>query len=183
MPKDGTSTPETLEDALAIIEELSGKLTEATKHSREWEDRAKANKDAAPLLEAANKRIAELEAAASSGKSEVEQQLARLTADLRAEKSAREAAEHAAAADKLAAIKTRIASEKGLPSKLAELLKGDDEDAIAAHADELLDAIPAPVKKPGVPGQGNQGESAQTDPYIAAIDAALPDREAAKPKE
>ncbi|MEE1201642.1 MAG: helicase, partial [Bifidobacterium sp.] len=40
-----------LDEALAKNEELQAKLDQVTKHSRQWEERAKANKTAADELE------------------------------------------------------------------------------------------------------------------------------------
>ncbi|RSX47849.1 hypothetical protein [Bifidobacterium castoris] len=40
-----------LDEALARNKELQDKLDQATKHSRQWEERAKANKSAADELE------------------------------------------------------------------------------------------------------------------------------------
>lgn len=187
MPKDATSKPETLEDALKVIDDLTKEVDEQKGHARTWEQRAKDNKDAAPerdSLKAENEtlkaRVAELETERDSSKTDVQKQLEKLAADLEAEKAARADAEKAAAADRLTAIKTRIGTEKGLPPKAIAALAGEDEESIAADADAWLEALPAVEKKPGIPGQGARGKAQDSDSYIAAIDAALPDREAAK---
>lgn len=172
---------ETLEEAQKAYDKLAAEHTTATEalekekgYSAKWETRAKENENAAPLLEKANARIAELESAQDTGKSEVEKQLAKMQADLAAEQEARKADQEARAAAELTALKTRIGSDKGLPAALVARLSGTDEESIAADADALLAAVPA--QGGGFPNLGQGLGAPSADSYKSAIDAALPDR-------
>ena len=99
------------------IADLQRQLAESKAHSREWEKRAKANKNAAD----------ELEALKESTLSETEK------ANKRAEKAEAELA--AFKADRQKAEWRSTASEKyGVP---AELLHGDTEEAVAESAKAL----------------------------------------------
>ena len=105
-------------------------LYEAEKaHSRKWEKQAKANKQAAD----------ELEKAQEAGKT-ADERIAELTRRL-------DEKERAEARARLAA---KVAEKKGVP---AELLAGDDEDAMEAWADKMLRHFQkkpaAKVEKPG----------------------------------
>lgn len=119
-----------LDEALAKNEELQAKLDQVTKHSRQWEERAKANKTAADELE-------QLKAEHDKTVKEAD--------GLRAWKQSAEAAQE----------RTRIAqqvSEKtGVP---ADLLVGDDEESMSAYA-QKLDQFAHP-KPQGMPNQGMQ---------------------------
>lgn len=87
---------------------------QARAHSREWERKAKANKSAAD----------ELKAAQEAGKT-AEDRIAELTKrldDAEREKARRETA-------------AKVAAAKGVP---ADLIVGDDEEAMAAWADRLI---------------------------------------------
>ena len=58
-------------------------------------------------------------------------------------------------------LKRTIAEDVGLPKEFALRIQGDDEDAMRADAETLLDAMPAkPKSNPQVgttnPGSGNQ---------------------------
>ena len=121
-----------LDEALAKNEELQAKLDQVTKHSRQWEERAKANKTAADELE-------QLKAEHDKTVKEAD--------ELRAWKQSTEAAQE----------RTRIAqqvSEKtGVP---ADLLVGDDEESMSAYAAKL-DQFAHP-KPQGLPNQGVQLE-------------------------
>jgi predicted RNase H-like nuclease (RuvC/YqgF family) len=159
-----TPMPEALEDAIKLIEEVAKERDDQQKHARTWEQRAKDNKDAAPerdQLKADNekleKRVKELETAQDSSQSDVEKAMAKIEADNQKLAERLATAEQTAASEKITTMKVRIAADKKLPAAFAELLKGDDEEAIKAHADALLEAIPAGTPVPGVPGQGDRG--------------------------
>lgn len=71
-----------------------------------------------------------------------------------------------ASASELAAIRSQVALEKGIPANLAIRLQGDDYDSIAADADSLAslvtsDAKPDPFPKAD-PSQGPKGGTGKT---------------------
>lgn len=133
-----------LDEALARNKELQDKLDQVTKHSRTWEERAKANKAAADELE-------QLKAEHDKTIKEAD--------ELRAWKKSTEDAQE----------RTRIAqqvSEKtGVP---ADLLVGDDEESMSAYAAKLDQyAHPKPA---GLPNQGMQPSgTAGTNPMGDAV--------------
>lgn len=110
--------------------------------ARKWEARAKENKDAA-------ERLAKIEEA-----SKTEAQKLADRAD---------AAEKAAADATKQLLRYRIAATKGVDP---ELLAGDDEESITAHADRLLawrgtaqpTAPPTPKPDPSQGGRGSKNE-------------------------
>ncbi len=53
----------------------------------------------------------------------------------------REAAEKAKAEAELSSLRTRVGTEKGLPSTLADRLQGEDEESIRADADEMVKTL------------------------------------------
>lgn len=128
------------------------KYRDAIAHSRKWEERAKANADAA----------AELEKLKTARLSETEKAVAR------AEKAEKALAELRHASD-VSTWKAKAAKEAGIP---ADLLNGDSEEALAAQAKAIagfLKAQTAPkaatVSNPaGTPKQGadNLGSFART---------------------
>jgi ATPase subunit of ABC transporter with duplicated ATPase domains len=120
-------------------------------HARKWEQRAKENSDAAT-------RLAELEQANMT-----ELEKAKKAAEDAAKRA--EEAEAARKAAEVAALRTRIGAEKGLPAALVARLQGDDEDAIAADADELLKSIPKSY--PDL-GQGHGTPDGKLTPEAAA---------------
>lgn len=128
---EGQKPEETPEEKAARLE---ADLAEAKKHSRTWETRAKENKDAA-------KKLAEIEAANATPDQKLQ------AAEARAAKAERELARY------------RIAADTGLPVDLAEMLTGEDEEAMAEQAKKLLKRL-APTKqappKPD-PSQGGSG--------------------------
>jgi len=78
-----------------------------------------------------------------------------------AQKWQKAAQEHEAAlkAERLNNAKLRIAAQKGLPADLVDFLQGDNEEAITATADKLLQFVakPATPPAPGVPpSRGSQ---------------------------
>lgn len=119
-----------LDEALARNEELKAKLEQVTKHSRDWEERAKKNKSAADELEQLkaehDKTLKETEEL-KAYKTRVENESAR------------------------AALAKRIADETGVP---ADLLVGDDEESMRGYAAKL-DQYAHP-KPQGMPNQGAQ---------------------------
>ena len=130
-------------DYKALYEEAKAQAEEAKAHSREWEKRAKDNKNAAKQLEQAQQ----------AGKT-AEERIADLTKRLDAKEKAEERAKVAA----------KVAEEKGVP---ADLLMGDDEEAMSAYADKLLKHFqkkPASsVDKPGSFPRGSDGGSSKRD--------------------
>ena len=96
------------------------KYEEAVRHSREWEKRAKANKNAARTLDdaqSAAKTAEERLAEASKRADDAEAQLAAFKRDR-----------------ELADLKNKVAKEAGVP---ADLLKGADEETLKASAEAL----------------------------------------------
>ena len=108
----------------------------------------------------------ELKEAKDRAKRADELEAEKLTATEKAEKAAQDAKAEAEAARaelaqaKLDAMRTRIGAEVGLPADIAELLKGDDEDALRAHATRLLAAIPK-TDAPGARPAGSDQPSAK----------------------
>lgn len=98
-------------DDLARVREA---LDKERRLRKEAEGRAKSNDDAA-------RRLAELEESQKTESQKLAERLAQ--------------AEGRAAKAERAALVARIASDKGVPAKA---LVGDDEDALIAHADELI---------------------------------------------
>lgn len=108
-------------EAAPSIEELSSKVDDLTKHSRKWEERAKANKEKADRLD-------ELEAASLSAEQKAQKALES------AEAKYAEAEERAAAAE-TALTRMRIAADFGLTTEDADLfLTASDEDTMKAQA-------------------------------------------------
>lgn len=121
-PQGTTSDePQGQEDPISL-EVLQEKVAKVTAESRKWEQRAKADRAAL------NELKAKLDAMVSP---EVVQDK---DAQLEAEKAARAAAEREA-------LRIRIAADKGIPTRLASLLVGDNEDEITATADLILEEI------------------------------------------
>lgn len=67
------------------------------------------------------------------------------------EKAAREKAEGEAETLRISALRSKVASEAGLPAALADRLKGTTEDELKADAAELVKTIPAQQQQ--TPGQ------------------------------
>lgn len=90
----------------------------------------------------------------------------------RAEQAEAKAAEieTRAKAAELAALRTRIGSEKGLPGALIDRLHGEDEETIRTDADALLAAMPK-SSTPPLPGAVNDVDEdpAKSDPFLAGM--------------
>lgn len=172
--------PETLEDAQKLLTEVDADRDKWKANSRKNEDRAKENVEAAKERDELRKKVEELEAAKADGLSEAEKAAKRLSdieAALESEKEARKADSEARAAAEIKALRSRIGADKGLPAALFDRLTGDDEESITADADKLAELAPSGPKWPDT-GAGKKGDGLASDDYIAAIDKALPDREA-----
>lgn len=95
--------------------------------AREWERRAKENTKAA-------ERLAQLEEAQKSEAQKLQE--------------ARDAAERRATEAEKANLRYRVGLQKGLSATFTEVLMGDTEEEMAAHADRLLAEIPKPTSGP-----------------------------------
>ena len=114
--------PATLEDLLADLDEdrrkvILGEVGKSRKEAKSLRER----------LQQSEPKIAEYDRLVAASKSDLE----------RAQETAAEFQRRAEAAER-AAMVNEIALEKGLPASLARRLQGDDRDALAADADELL---------------------------------------------
>ena len=115
-------------------ERLEAENADLKKNSRKWEDRAKANKTKADEYE-------KLQAATATDADRLK------NAEDRAVKAERELARY------------RVAADTGLPADLAELLTGEDEEAMEAQAKKLLARITPTKPKPKADqSQGGQGK-------------------------
>lgn len=123
------------------------KYNEMKQHSREWERKAKANKDAA-------EELAALKEAQMSEQEKLQQQLADAIARadaLQAEK------------DKKQWI-SEVSTETGVPSDLLELISASDRDDLMSKAEKLSDKY-STKEQPTVPvvlGDGKHAEIKQT---------------------
>jgi len=133
-------------------------------------DRMKAERDEASRkaksfereFKAAQSRIDQLEAASLS---DVEK------ATRRAELAEKELADM-----QVAAVRSRVALEKGLPASLVGRLQGTTEQELAADADELLALVRSPLTPRPDPSQGARGGDPKTstaDQFAAAIQGAF----------
>lgn len=120
---ESTSTEETKNGAKAG-ETDSAKETDWKAEARKWEQRAKENTEAA-------KKLADLEEA---NKTELQKAIERA-----------EKAEAVSAQATLTALKTRIAAEMNVP---VEVLHGDDENALKASAQKVLEWAASNKKQP-----------------------------------
>ena len=111
--------------------------------ARKWEQRAKENKAAAEKLAAFEE----------SQKSEA-QKLADRAAQ--AERERDEA--------RLEALRTKVGMHKKLPADVIDLLKGDTEEELAAHADRLAEHFKASVRPSGSADQGQRGSAPAPTP-------------------
>ena len=115
-----TNEPDPTDTGAADTTDWKAKYEEALKHSREWEKRAKANKNAARTLDdaqSAAKTAEERLAEATKRADDAETQLAAFKRDR-----------------ELADLKSKVAKEAGVP---ADLLKGADEETLKASAEAL----------------------------------------------
>ena len=115
------------------------KVRKALDESRRWEQRAKENKAAAEKLAAFEE----------SQKSEAQKLADRAAA---AEKERDEA--------RLEALRTKVGMQKRLPADVVDLLKGDTEEELSAHADRLAEHFKASVRPSGSADQGPRGAAA-----------------------
>jgi hypothetical protein len=111
--------------------------------ARDWEKRAKANAEAAT-------KLAQLE---ESQKTEA-QKLADRAAQ--AEKERDEA--------RLDALRMKVGASKKLPADVIDLLKGDTEEELSAHADRLAEHFKASVRPSGSADQGARGVAPTAGP-------------------
>lgn len=123
-----------------------------------WKAQARKNEERAKANAAAAKELAELKAAQMT-------ESEKLAAERDAARAEAEAAKAEAAAVKLDALRTSIATEKGLPADLAARLIGGDEDAIRADADKLISALP----KPEAPGARPPATESAEDALLRAF--------------
>lgn len=89
----------------------------------------------------------------------------------KAQKAANEATQRAADLER-AALRYRVAVEKGVPASLVDRLRGDTEDEVAADADSLLELVNAPRSPKPDLSQGPKGEpvsAAPRDQFAAFI--------------
>ena len=131
----------------APVEDAAAELAKWKHFAREHEKAAKANADAA-------RKLQEIEDAAKS------------QADKDAE--ARAAAEQRAAKAEADFLRLKVATTKGIPADLADLLVGADEAEMTAVADRLLSikatATPAPGSADGGPlGAPKPGQLSRAD--------------------
>lgn len=148
------------------IEELTSKVEELTKHSRKWEDRAKANKEKADRLD-------EIEQASLSAEQKAQRHIDSLTA------KAEEAESRAATAESALARMT-IAVEYGISKEDADLfLTGSDEETITAQAKRFSERAgdsngprpPKPHDKQG--NRGGAGPRSSKDVFGDFLDSQL----------
>lgn len=145
---DGEQTAET-----PTVEDLLAKVEEITAHSRKWEDRAKANKEAADELAALKRERMTDDEKAQAAVAEIEQRA----------KDAEERAEKAEAA----LARMTVATEFGLSKEDADALAAvSDPEALRLLAERLASRSSV---RPN-PAQGNRDGAPQT-PRDAAIDA------------
>lgn len=107
----------------------------------------------------AEKRASALESEIAKIKSGHEQQQTVWQTELEEAKAATATLEQSLTAAQSESARFRVGVTKGLPSDLIELLKGDDEAALEAHADILARYVPSgttPSIKPD-PSQGARG--------------------------
>jgi len=136
---DDNKTPEKeteTEDSQPTLEQLQAELQEWKKHSRTWEDRAKANSKAAE----------ELEKIKTSQLSDLEKLQKRV-----------QDAEAATESLRVENLRHQVAAEKGVP---ASLLRGSTEDELVSSAEGVLSYVReyAEKHKP-TPANLNQGKN------------------------
>jgi hypothetical protein len=146
-PTQATSATEATTEHPTTTETETEKPTETVdfwkQKAREQEKRAKANADAA-------KRLTELE---ESQKTEAQRLSDRVAA---AEKERDDA--------RLEALRVKVGAAKKLPADVVDLLKGDTEDELAAHADRLAEHFKQSVRPSGSADQGSRGSAPTASP-------------------
>lgn len=147
---EGEQTQET-----PSIEDLLKKVEDLTAHSRKWEERAKANKDAKDALDELQRSKMTDEEKASADRTALEQR-------------ATDAEDRASKAE-AALARFTIATEFGLSKEDAEALASiSDETALRTLAERLAGRQTGP--KP-TPGQGRGSKPAPSSPKDAFVDA------------
>ena len=125
-PNGDATTAEPVKQESAV--DFKAKYEETLAHSREWEKRAKQNKEAADELE----QLKEAQKTAEQKQAERVQELERENAEFKAERQQR-------------AWAKEVSKETGVP---ADVLRGSTLEEIQAHAELLKPAYEEP-KKPG----------------------------------
>lgn len=116
----------------------------------DWKAEARKHEARAKENAAAAAKLAALEEAQKTA----EQKLTdRLTA---AEKERDEA--------RLEALRVKVGAAKKLPAEVVDLLKGDTEEELAAHADRLAEHFKASVRPSGSADQGPRGSAPTATP-------------------
>lgn len=143
-------------EAGSDLDKLRAELNKANRSDAERRLALKAAQDELTTLKAAQ---AEAEQKALAERGEYQKLY-------ESEKAARAALEQSMAdmtnrlkAQELAALRQRVAAEKGLPAPLAERLQGETADELAADAETLLAAIPRP-NAPSLNGGARPGVGA-----------------------
>lgn len=122
-------------------EDWKAKYEALVPHSRDWEKKAKANKEAADKL-----------AALEQDKQTDSEKIAQLEKRLNEKEQA----------EARATIAAKVAKEKGVP---VDLIVGDDEEEMSAWAEKLKAAMtPNPAAKVDKPGSFDRGDKGGDDP-------------------
>lgn len=145
------------EETTPTIEELQAALDKATKESRKWEDRSKANKTAA-------ERLAELERASMSDAEKA-------TADRTALETSLTEAETRATTAEAALARLQIAIEFGLDKEDTEALEGVTDEAALRTLAARLSGRSEPRSPRPHPTQGRRGTKPAGTPAQAFADA------------
>lgn len=148
------ATPQAGQDAAPVADptKMQADLNRANKEAAERRVALKAAQDELAALKtqqaaAEQKALAErgeyqkLYEAETATRADLEKQIAALNDRIRSQE--------------LAALRQQVAAEKSLPASLAERLRGETAEELAADADALLAALPRPVA-PGLNG-GTRG--------------------------
>lgn len=136
MSEENTEAVETTEQPNGGEEiDYKAKYEEALKHSREWEKRAKSNRDKAKAYDEAE-----------AGKKTVEERLAALEGENASLKAAAERAE---------TIKA-VAKETGVPESVVAALNGADAEALTEQAKAIAEAMKPKGGAPVVPEAGKK---------------------------
>lgn len=139
-------------------EDWKAKYEEAIKHSREWEKRAKANKNAARTLDDANAAAKNAEDALAEAEKQAKDAESKL-ADYK----------HSA---EVAALKAAVSAETGVP---AGLLQGETEDDLKASAEALMNWSKGRPRAPFIknPAGAPNNKTNETSDAAKAIAKAL----------
>lgn len=146
-PANGTTTPETLEDALKALAERDATIETLTKERDDWKGHARTWETRAGESQA---KVKEYEDAANQDKSETEKLADRLAA-LEKENSTYKAR------DERAGWIKEISEANGFEDRgiSPDLLRGSTRDDLEDHAKALLQAFPE--KPNGAPADGSAG--------------------------